>query len=192
MESTDSNIPRPMADDDFMKPSQISCRHCLSRTRYSVAFLFVIFMYSVTVAFAMPNAESSAAGHAHSARHRKSASADNLQTFECSDANSYLYHVLSQSKTARSLNSDPSNGDGSSGRHHPSIPKQAISGDHLKVCSQGFTCCTEEMESRLLGESKREFQKSVQDKIVGLSHTFESRTTKFDRKFAFLSGLITG
>jgi hypothetical protein len=142
----------------------MSCHHCLSRTT-NFLLLCLIIIISINFISASPTNDES---------HRIV-----TDPFECSDANSYLYHVLSQSKSARSLNSDP-NSD--SNQNHRQIPQRAINGDHLKVCSQGFTCCTEEMESKLLGESKREFQKSVQDKIVGLSHTFESRTTKFDRK----------
>ncbi len=57
-----------------------------------------------------------------------------------------------------------------------------FSGTHLKICTQGFTCCTSEMESQLWNESDKDYQRVLQDKLIGLRHTFESRTSKFDRK----------
>lgn len=99
-------------------------------------------------------------------------STNEQQKFACSQT-TYVYNALSSTKGLPKLDSSK-------------FPQTAINGDHLKICAQGFTCCTEEMESRLVDESRKEYQKYVQDKIVGLSHTFESRTTKFDRKFLFL------
>ncbi|VDP02519.1 unnamed protein product [Soboliphyme baturini] len=62
------------------------------------------------------------------------------------------------------------------------IPGRALDGAHLKVCSPGpSTCCTEEMEAGFVQASKTGFRKLVEDKIVGLSHIFKTRTTNFDR-----------
>uniref|UniRef100_A0A914XGA7 Glypican-6 n=1 Tax=Plectus sambesii TaxID=2011161 RepID=A0A914XGA7_9BILA len=63
------------------------------------------------------------------------------------------------------------------------VPSRPIAGDHLKVCTQSLTCCTEEMEIRLTNESGEDFQRRIQDKIIGLRHTFESRSSRFDRFF---------
>lgn len=98
-------------------------------------------------------------------------SSHDQQRFACSET-TYVYNALSNGKGLPKLDS-------------AKLPQTAITGDHLKICSQGFTCCTEEMEVRLVDESRKEYQKFVQDKIVGLSHTFESRTSKFDSKFRF-------
>lgn len=38
------------------------------------------------------------------------------------------------------------------------------------------------MEIRLTNESGEDFQRRIQDKIIGLRHTFESRSSRFDRE----------
>ena len=48
------------------------------------------------------------------------------------------------------------------------------------MCPQGFTCCTQSMESKLNEESKSEFNKAMSTKISLLRTTFISRTAKFD------------
>ncbi|GFX90481.1 glypican-1, partial [Trichonephila clavipes] len=34
------------------------------------------------------------------------------------------------------------------------VPKAAISGEHLRICERGLTCCTEEMEHKLSTHSR--------------------------------------
>ena len=55
-----------------------------------------------------------------------------------------------------------------------------FSGEHLRICPQGFTCCTRDMEHRLSTESRQEFDKIMADKIGLLRNIFVSRTAKFD------------
>ena len=58
-----------------------------------------------------------------------------------------------------------------------------ISGEHLRMCPQGFTCCSQDMEHKLSTQSRQEFDKIMADKIGLLRNTFVSRTAKFDGKF---------
>uniref|UniRef100_A0A8D0KVY5 Glypican 4 n=1 Tax=Strix occidentalis caurina TaxID=311401 RepID=A0A8D0KVY5_STROC len=45
-------------------------------------------------------------------------------------------------------------------------PSHEISGDHLKVCSQGYTCCSQEMEEKYSQQSKHDFRNAVVDAHV--------------------------
>ncbi|XP_063068363.1 glypican-6a isoform X2 [Engraulis encrasicolus] len=64
-----------------------------------------------------------------------------------------------------------------------SVPHQEISGEHLRVCSQGYTCCTSEMEDKLSQQSKMEFENLVEETSQNLRTTFISRHKKFDEFF---------
>ncbi|XP_041937249.1 glypican-6a isoform X2 [Alosa alosa] len=64
-----------------------------------------------------------------------------------------------------------------------SVPHQEISGEHLRVCSQGYTCCTSEMEDSLGQQSKLEFENLVEEMSQNLRTTFTSRHKKFDEFF---------
>uniref|UniRef100_A0A8C2YVQ2 Glypican 6a n=1 Tax=Cyclopterus lumpus TaxID=8103 RepID=A0A8C2YVQ2_CYCLU len=63
------------------------------------------------------------------------------------------------------------------------VPHQEISGEHLRVCPQGYTCCTSEMEDRLNQESKVEFENLVEESSRTMRTTFVSRHKKFDEFF---------
>ncbi|XP_066496105.1 glypican-4 [Tiliqua scincoides] len=62
-------------------------------------------------------------------------------------------------------------------------PSQPISGDHLKVCPQGYTCCSPEMEEKYGQESKHDFRSAVVELSSNLQATFSSRYNKFDEFF---------
>uniref|UniRef100_A0A672GYJ6 Glypican 6a n=1 Tax=Salarias fasciatus TaxID=181472 RepID=A0A672GYJ6_SALFA len=51
-------------------------------------------------------------------------------------------------------------------------PHQEISGEHLRVCPQGYTCCTSEMEEKLNQQSKLEFENLVEESIDAHLLTF--------------------
>lgn len=57
------------------------------------------------------------------------------------------------------------------------------SGEHLRVCPQGYTCCTSEMEDKLNQQSKLEFENLVEESSHKMRTTFVSRHKKFDGKF---------
>ncbi|KAL3993110.1 hypothetical protein ACER0C_010384 [Sarotherodon galilaeus] len=63
------------------------------------------------------------------------------------------------------------------------VPHQEISGEHLRVCPQGYTCCTSEMEDKLNQQSKLEFEKLVEESSHKMRTTFVSRHKKFDEFF---------
>ncbi|XP_007889010.1 glypican-6-like [Callorhinchus milii] len=60
------------------------------------------------------------------------------------------------------------------------IPYQEISGEHLRICTQGYTCCSSEMEDKLSQQSKLEFENMVEETSHFLRTTFVSRHKKFD------------
>ncbi|XP_063738542.1 glypican-6-like isoform X2 [Eleginops maclovinus] len=63
------------------------------------------------------------------------------------------------------------------------VPHQEISGEHLRVCPQGYTCCTSEMEDKLHQQSKLEFENLVENSSHTMRTTFVSRHKKFDEFF---------
>lgn len=63
------------------------------------------------------------------------------------------------------------------------VPHQEISGEHLRVCPQGYTCCTSDMEDKLNQQSKVEFENVVEETSLTMRSTFVSRHKKFDEFF---------
>ncbi|KAF4119108.1 hypothetical protein G5714_001159 [Onychostoma macrolepis] len=63
------------------------------------------------------------------------------------------------------------------------VPHQEIPGEHLRVCSQGYTCCTSDMEDRLGQQSKLDFEKLVDENSHTIRTIFTSRHKKFDEFF---------
>ncbi|XP_061735043.1 glypican-6-like [Nerophis ophidion] len=63
------------------------------------------------------------------------------------------------------------------------VPLQEISGEHLRVCPQGNTCCTQEMEDAFGQRSKQEFGDLVEEISHDLRSIFVSRHQKFDEFF---------
>uniref|UniRef100_A0A669D0K8 Glypican 6b n=1 Tax=Oreochromis niloticus TaxID=8128 RepID=A0A669D0K8_ORENI len=58
-----------------------------------------------------------------------------------------------------------------------------FAGTHLRVCLQGNTCCTEEMEDRFGQQSKQDFENLVDEMSHTLRSTFVSRHKRFDEFF---------
>nr|XP_046246152.1 glypican-6-like [Scatophagus argus] len=63
------------------------------------------------------------------------------------------------------------------------VPHQEISGEHLRVCPRGYTCCTSEMEDKLNQQSKLDFENLVEKSSHNMRTTFVSRHKKFDEFF---------
>lgn len=63
------------------------------------------------------------------------------------------------------------------------VPLQEIPGEHLRVCPQGNTCCTQEMEDKFGQQSKQDFENLVDETSHELRSTFVSRHKKFDEFF---------
>nr|XP_060612564.1 glypican-4 [Anolis sagrei ordinatus] len=62
-------------------------------------------------------------------------------------------------------------------------PSHEINGDHLKVCPQGYTCCSQEMEEKYGQQSKHDFRNAVVELSNNLQAVFSSRYNKFDGEF---------
>lgn len=58
-----------------------------------------------------------------------------------------------------------------------------LPGDHLKICAQGYTCCSQEMEDRYSLQSKDDFISVVSEQCNNLQAIFASRYKKFDGKY---------
>ncbi|XP_061095854.1 glypican-1 [Conger conger] len=63
------------------------------------------------------------------------------------------------------------------------VPQTEISGEHLRVCSQGYTCCTSDMEDGLASLSKREFEALVKEAGRSLQASLNSQYKNFDGYF---------
>uniref|UniRef100_A0AAQ4RTH2 Glypican 6b n=1 Tax=Gasterosteus aculeatus aculeatus TaxID=481459 RepID=A0AAQ4RTH2_GASAC len=63
------------------------------------------------------------------------------------------------------------------------VPIQEIPGEHLRVCPQGSTCCTQEMEDKFGQQSKQDFENLVDEMSHELRSTFVSRHERFDEFF---------
>jgi len=74
----------------------------------------------------------------------------------------------------------------SQGYNGKEVPLKMISGENLRICPRGFTCCTQEMEQKLYLKSEEEYKKLLSEKIGLLRRVFISRTTKFDDFFTAL------
>ncbi|CAL9706535.1 unnamed protein product [Knipowitschia caucasica] len=64
-----------------------------------------------------------------------------------------------------------------------SAPVTQISGEHLRLCPQDYTCCSSHMEETLALQSERDFLKAVQDGSQFLLTTFTQRHRRFDEFF---------
>ncbi|XP_036380800.1 glypican-4-like [Megalops cyprinoides] len=63
------------------------------------------------------------------------------------------------------------------------VPHEGVNGAHLKVCPQGFTCCTVEMEEKLSQQSRSDLKAPVNQLSSNLQSTFTQRHRHFDRFF---------
>ena len=59
-------------------------------------------------------------------------------------------------------------------------PTFSLPGDHLKICPQGYTCCSQEMEEKYSLQSKDDFKSVVSEQCNHLQAVFASRYKKFD------------
>uniref|UniRef100_A0A8B9KVK1 Glypican-1 n=1 Tax=Astyanax mexicanus TaxID=7994 RepID=A0A8B9KVK1_ASTMX len=63
------------------------------------------------------------------------------------------------------------------------VPQAEISGEHLRVCPQGYTCCTSQMEENLSNLSSREFGEQVKESGRTLQASLNSQYKSFDGYF---------
>uniref|UniRef100_A0A8C9QMS2 Glypican-2 n=1 Tax=Spermophilus dauricus TaxID=99837 RepID=A0A8C9QMS2_SPEDA len=63
------------------------------------------------------------------------------------------------------------------------IPPSMISGEHLQICPQEYTCCSSETEQKLISDTEATFQSLVEDSGSFLVHTLAARHRKFNEFF---------
>ncbi|CAD7683958.1 unnamed protein product [Nyctereutes procyonoides] len=63
------------------------------------------------------------------------------------------------------------------------LPPALISGEHLRICPQEYTCCSSEIEQRLTWDTEATFRGLVEENGSFLVHTLASRHRKFDEIF---------
>uniref|UniRef100_A0A8C9DHF9 Glypican-4 n=1 Tax=Prolemur simus TaxID=1328070 RepID=A0A8C9DHF9_PROSS len=71
----------------------------------------------------------------------------------------------------------------SKGFNKDDAPLHEINGDHLKICPQGYTCCSQEMEEKYSLQSTEDFKSVVGEQCDQLEAVFASQYTKFDEFF---------
>lgn len=66
------------------------------------------------------------------------------------------------------------------------VPQAEISGEHLRICPQGYTCCTSEMEENLANRSRAELETALLDSSRTLQATLAAQLRSFDDHFQHL------
>ncbi|XP_034559349.1 glypican-1b [Notolabrus celidotus] len=63
------------------------------------------------------------------------------------------------------------------------VPQSEISGEHLRICPQGYTCCTSDMEDNLATLSRREMEGLLKDAGRSLQTSLTGQYKIFDGYF---------
>ncbi|XP_006893495.1 PREDICTED: glypican-1 [Elephantulus edwardii] len=63
------------------------------------------------------------------------------------------------------------------------VPQAEISGEHLRICPQGYTCCTSEMEENLANRSRTELETGLRDSSRALQTMLATQLRSFDDHF---------
>ncbi|XP_028650645.1 glypican-1-like [Erpetoichthys calabaricus] len=63
------------------------------------------------------------------------------------------------------------------------VPQTEISGEHLRICPQGYTCCTSQMEENLANLSRQEFEGAFKDSGRSVTSTLNTQYKVFDGYF---------
>ncbi|XP_068504758.1 glypican-1-like [Syngnathus scovelli] len=63
------------------------------------------------------------------------------------------------------------------------IPQSEISGEHLRICPQGYTCCTSDMEDSLAVLSRGEMEGLLKDAGRSLQVSLGGQYKAFDGEF---------
>ncbi|XP_017288033.1 glypican-1b [Kryptolebias marmoratus] len=68
------------------------------------------------------------------------------------------------------------------GKHFPldGVPQSEISGEHLRICSQGYTCCTSVIEDNLASLSSRELEAVCKNTSRSLQVSLAGQRKAFD------------
>ena len=62
-----------------------------------------------------------------------------------------------------------------------------FAGDHLTICSQESTCCTQEMEHKLSTLARADYERLFGDHVNRFKALLIARTTRFDGTYLALS-----
>ncbi|XP_012889109.1 PREDICTED: glypican-1 [Dipodomys ordii] len=69
-------------------------------------------------------------------------------------------------------------------RHLPGLEASTLSlGEHLRICPQGYTCCTSEMEENLANRSRAELESALHDTSLALQATLAAQLRGVDDHF---------
>ncbi|XP_013363571.1 PREDICTED: glypican-1 [Chinchilla lanigera] len=63
------------------------------------------------------------------------------------------------------------------------VPQAEISGEHLRICPQGYTCCTSEMEENLANRSRAELESALRDSSRALQAMLATQLRGVDDYF---------
>uniref|UniRef100_A0A8C4DHS0 Glypican-1 n=1 Tax=Dicentrarchus labrax TaxID=13489 RepID=A0A8C4DHS0_DICLA len=63
------------------------------------------------------------------------------------------------------------------------VPQSEISGEHLRICPQGYTCCTSDMEDKLATLSRREMEGLLKEAGRSLQTSLTGQYKAFDGYF---------
>ncbi|XP_034038262.1 glypican-1b [Thalassophryne amazonica] len=63
------------------------------------------------------------------------------------------------------------------------VPQSEISGEHLRICPQGYTCCTSDMEDNLARQSRREVEGVLKEAGRTLQASLNGQYKAFDGYF---------
>ncbi|XP_027541936.1 glypican-1 isoform X1 [Neopelma chrysocephalum] len=63
------------------------------------------------------------------------------------------------------------------------VPQAEISGEHLRICPQGYTCCTSEMEENFANKSRSEFEAMMKEAGRSVQATLTAQHKSFDSYF---------
>lgn len=63
------------------------------------------------------------------------------------------------------------------------VPQSEISGEHLRICPQGYTCCTSDMEDNLAALSRREMEGLLKEAGRALQTSLTGQHKAFDGYF---------
>ncbi|XP_035973498.1 glypican-1 isoform X1 [Halichoerus grypus] len=66
------------------------------------------------------------------------------------------------------------------------VPQAEISGEHLRICPQGYTCCTSDMEEKLANRSRAELETALLDSGRALQTALAAQLQSFDDHFQHL------
>ncbi|XP_062988327.1 glypican-1 [Elgaria multicarinata webbii] len=63
------------------------------------------------------------------------------------------------------------------------VPQAEISGEHLRICPQGYTCCTSEMEENFANKSRSEFEWMLKEATRSVQIILTAQYKNFDGYF---------